>query len=86
MTSVIHSPKREHSRKPDEMHAMIDAVEAWHGLRKLEMFARESRPGWTTWGNQTTKFDPGAALRRALLDEEIEDLLGDDPEVEALLA
>ena len=24
----------------------------------LELFARQSRPGWTTWGLEKTKFDP----------------------------
>ena len=27
----------------------------------LEMFARESAPGWDAWGNETTKFDKAIA-------------------------
>lgn len=53
--SVISGPQREHSRKPDALHEMTD--KAFPDARKLEMFARESRPGWTTWGHERTKFD-----------------------------
>lgn len=55
--SVIAAPTREHSRKPDEIHEAIEA--AWPDLPKLEMFARETRPGWTAWGNETTRFNAG---------------------------
>ena len=55
---VILAPIREHSRKPDEAH---ERIEAYCEGPYLELFARESRPGWTTWGNQATKFDAEAA-------------------------
>lgn len=54
---VIEAPRREHSRKPDET---FDRVEALVGGPYLELFAREARPGWTAWGNQTTKFGAAA--------------------------
>lgn len=50
---VIEAPRREHSRKPDETFARIEALYAGP---YLEMFARERRPGWEAWGNQTDKF------------------------------
>lgn len=50
----IIAPRREHSRKPDEIHGRIERLVAGP---YLELFARQSRPGWTTWGNQATKFD-----------------------------
>jgi N6-adenosine-specific RNA methylase IME4 len=50
---VIEAPRREHSRKPDETFTRIEALYAGP---YLEMFAREGRPGWTAWGNQTDKF------------------------------
>ena len=56
--SVITGQQRQHSRKPDRLHEMIDA--AWPDLRKLELFSREDRPGWDAWGNETGKFG-GAA-------------------------
>ena len=47
--------RREHSRKPDCVHERIERlVEGPY----LELFARQSRPGWATWGNEATKFDP----------------------------
>lgn len=50
---VIASPRREHSRKPEEQY---ERVEALVGGPYLEMFARTSRPGWTAWGNEVEKF------------------------------
>jgi N6-adenosine-specific RNA methylase IME4 len=56
---VILSRVREHSRKPDEVYSRI---ERYCAGPRLELFARESRPNWTTWGNQAAKFDqPKAA-------------------------
>jgi N6-adenosine-specific RNA methylase IME4 len=50
----VIAPPREHSRKPDEVAAGIGRL-----VRGpcLELFARETRPGWTSWGNEVTKFD-----------------------------
>ncbi len=44
---LIVSPRREHSRKPDEAYARIEAL--CEGPY-LEMFARSARPGWDAWG------------------------------------
>lgn len=55
---IIMSPVREHSRKPDEACAR---VERYCDGPYLELFARQSRPGWTAWGNETNKFDMEAA-------------------------
>lgn len=56
--SVIEAPKREHSRKPDQVHTLIEA--AFPEARKIELFARTQRPGWTAWGSEVGKFE-GAA-------------------------
>lgn len=50
---VIVSPVREHSRKPDEAYARI--VRYCTGPH-IELFARERRPGWLAWGDQTDFF------------------------------
>lgn len=50
----IIAPRREHSRKPDGIHERIERLVAGP---YLELFARQKRPGWTVWGNQTNKFD-----------------------------
>lgn len=52
--NLIVAPVREHSRKPDEMHANLQRM--YPGPR-CELFARQSRPGWDTWGLERTKFD-----------------------------
>jgi N6-adenosine-specific RNA methylase IME4 len=44
---LIVSPRREHSRKPDEAYARIEAL--CEGPY-LEMFARRRRDGWDAWG------------------------------------
>lgn len=48
--SVFFARRRQHSRKPDRLQDRIDEV--WPDARKLEMFARRTRPGWTCWGNE----------------------------------
>lgn len=52
---VILSPVREHSRKPDEAYAR---VERYCAGPYLDLFARERRPGWDAWGNETERFAP----------------------------
>jgi N6-adenosine-specific RNA methylase IME4 len=47
--NLLATRKREHSRKPDEI---FDIIEACSPGPRLEMFARGTRSGWTTWGNQ----------------------------------
>lgn len=47
---LIVSPRREHSRKPDEARERIERLVAGP---YLELFARgEARPGWSVWGNE----------------------------------
>ena len=50
---LIISERREHSRKPDEFYRR---VEQYASGPYLELFARQKRPGWTAWGNETEKF------------------------------
>lgn len=51
---LIIAPVREHSRKPDEIYSRIEQF-TW-GPR-LELFSRESRPGWVCRGDEAGKFD-----------------------------
>ena len=47
------SPRREHSRKPDEIYNYIeDLLDGPY----VELFARTKREGWESWGNQIDKF------------------------------
>src|SRR4249920_821108 len=49
--NYVGTRKREHSRKPDEQYALIEACSPGPFL---ELFARGDRPGWASWGNQAT--------------------------------
>lgn len=53
--NYIESRKREHSRKPDEQYELIESC-SWGPF--LELFARGSREGWSTWGNQADEYEP----------------------------
>jgi N6-adenosine-specific RNA methylase IME4 len=54
---LLIAPRREHSRKPDEFYASVEALVPGP---YLELFARQARPGWAAWGNETTKFNEAA--------------------------
>ena len=47
--NLLATRKREHSRKPDEQYDIIEACSAGPFL---ELFARGTRKGWITWGNE----------------------------------
>lgn len=55
---VIVSPSIGHSRKPAEQY---DRIEQLVGGPRLEMFARNTRPGWSAYGNEVGKFDAETA-------------------------
>lgn len=62
---MIVAPKGAHSRKPAEQYERLDRL---YGPlagsdgrpQRLEMFARNTRPGWESWGNEVGKFDAPA--------------------------
>ena len=47
--NFIATQKREHSRKPDELY---DIIEACSPGPRIELFARDRRPGWEAWGDE----------------------------------
>lgn len=53
--SVVLGQVREHSRKPDEAYAAAEIL--LPGARRIEVFSRASRPGWTSWGDEIGTFD-----------------------------
>jgi len=55
-TTVLEASRREHSRKPEEFYALVEATSAGG---KLELFSRERREGWQVYGNDVEKFDRG---------------------------
>lgn len=54
--NLLPARKREHSRKPDEFYGLIESCSPGP---YLEMFARGSRPSWTSWGNQAGDYAIG---------------------------
>jgi len=52
---TIIGVRREHSRKPDEAYAAAEAL--MPHVQRLDLFSRTDRPGWTSWGDQTGKFN-----------------------------
>lgn len=49
--NIIQEDSREHSRKPDQVRALIDQM--WPEGSRIELFARQSGiPGWDSWGNE----------------------------------
>lgn len=51
---LLVEPRREHSRKPDRVHADIEALCSGP---YAELFGRTDRPGWDVWGNEVGKFE-----------------------------
>lgn len=58
--SVIMAPRREHSRKPDE--AYRDAELMSGDVARADLFSRQSRAGWTSWGLEKDRFDQSEAI------------------------
>lgn len=52
---VIISHIEEHSKKPQEARDRI--VNLMGNVPKIELFARNTTPGWDVWGNEVTKYD-----------------------------
>jgi len=47
---TVFAPKRQHSQKPDQVQDAIDRM--YPEATKLELFARQRRPGWLSWGDE----------------------------------
>jgi N6-adenosine-specific RNA methylase IME4 len=54
---LIVAPRREHSRKPAEAY---ERIERFCSGPRLDLFGRQSRRGWTVFGDEATKFDVAA--------------------------
>lgn len=58
---LIIEPRREHSRKPEQVYERIMRLAKGP---YLDLFARESRLGWDAWGDQAGLFDAGTVQTR----------------------
>lgn len=51
---VIPAPRGAHSKKPEcVMETIRETLDDWDSLKKIEVFGREAREGWTVVGNQS---------------------------------
>jgi len=50
--NLLATRKREHSRKPDELYPIIESCSPG---AYLELFARGTRKGWHSWGNEAAE-------------------------------
>lgn len=62
--SLFDGLAREHSRKPDEFFKLVERHTP--SSFRLDLFSRQTRSGWASFGNEATKFDVGspASLKR----------------------
>ena len=56
---VIEAPRRGNSVKPDEAFTALEQL--YGDVRRLELYARKPRPGWTVWGNEVADLVSAAA-------------------------
>lgn len=54
-TSLFDGVARQHSRKPDEFYHRIETFAP--DARRIDLFSRQSRPGWKHWGREARKFN-----------------------------
>jgi len=79
---LIVSPRREHSRKPDEVQGRIERLLPGP---YVELFARQQRPAWDAWGDQIGKFGCAAPALPWRKDPDILALVGFPSDVAELL-
>jgi N6-adenosine-specific RNA methylase IME4 len=54
----FHSPLQDHSRKPAQVANWI--IDLYGDRPRIEMFARDNKPGWDTLGDEVGKFGSSA--------------------------
>lgn len=63
-SSIISAPRgTRHSEKPAVVH---EVIEQWYPrIRKLELFARQRREGWVSWGLEAPPSEASQRCRSA---------------------
>jgi N6-adenosine-specific RNA methylase IME4 len=59
---VLHAPLRKHSQKPNEIAERIERLIG--DVPRIELFARELRSGWCSWGKEGTGNEAAPDLSR----------------------
>ncbi|MFC1835353.1 MT-A70 family methyltransferase [Thermodesulfobacteriota bacterium] len=52
-TTALSGQRRKHSRKPDEFYSLVESLCPGS---KIELFARQKRDGWASWGAENELF------------------------------
>jgi len=52
-SSVISAPRTKHSEKPELVYEIIEKM--YPEYKKIELFSRKKREGWSAWGNQANE-------------------------------
>lgn len=52
VSSVIVAPREEHSKKPEKVYDMLEKMYPDFKGNFCELFARNTREGWLSWGNE----------------------------------
>lgn len=52
VSSVIVAPREEHSKKPEKVYDMLESMYPEFKDNFCELFARNTREGWLSWGNE----------------------------------
>jgi N6-adenosine-specific RNA methylase IME4 len=60
---LIIAPRREHSRKPDQVYARVEAMASGP---YVEIFARQQWPGWICLGDEANRFQPAIGVSEDL--------------------
>jgi N6-adenosine-specific RNA methylase IME4 len=65
--SVFDGVARQHSRKPEEFYDLVRRHTP--GAIRADIFSRQTREGFVSWGKQSTLFDAGdpASMKREIL-------------------
>lgn len=50
--SVVEGRLRKHSQKPDEAYVAAERLMPGDDVRRLDLFSRTDRLGWTSWGDE----------------------------------
>jgi N6-adenosine-specific RNA methylase IME4 len=61
-STLLTGPLREHSRKPDEFYALVESLCPAPTGGRLELFARQARPGWAAMGAEIDRFRAAEAV------------------------
>lgn len=80
---LMVSPRREHSRKPDETHERVERLVKGP---YLEMFSRTDREGWDVWGDEAGSFTIQQQQRLTKIDRENMTLLGFGDDLDQIAA